>query len=159
MLVPMHLSRILIREMADMQVIELTETGGTRTFPIVIGLPEAFAIDRRIKGTQIPRPQTHDLLAETIRALGGRLREIRITHLDAGTFYAQLVIDRDGEVIEVDSRPSDAIALGVADGVPILVDESVLAEAASDAGVEPPPSAGGTTTPGADEDDGEEDEA
>ena len=95
MLVPMHLSRILIREMADMQVIELTETGGTRTFPIVIGLPEAFAIDRRIKGTQIPRPQTHDLLAETIRALGGRLREIRITHLDAGTFYAQLVIDRD----------------------------------------------------------------
>lgn len=159
MLVPMHLSRILIREMADMQVIELTETGGTRTFPIVIGLPEAFAIDRRIKGTQIPRPQTHDLLAETIRALGGRLREIRITHLDAGTFYAQLVIDRDGEVIEVDSRPSDAIALGVADGVPILVDESVLAEAASDAGVEPPPSAGGTAAPGADEDDGEEDEA
>ena len=159
MLVPMHLSRILIREMADMQVIELTETGGTRTFPIVIGLPEAFAIDRRIKGTQIPRPQTHDLLAETIRALGGRLREIRITHLDAGTFYAQLVIDRDGEVIEVDSRPSDAIALGVADGVPILVDESVLAEAASDAGVEPPPSAGGPAGPGDEDDDGEEDEA
>ena len=159
MLVPMHLSRILIREMADMQVIELTETGGTRTFPIVIGLPEAFAIDRRIKGTQIPRPQTHDLLAETIRALGGRLREIRITHLDAGTFFAQLVIDRDGEVIEVDSRPSDAIALGVADGVPILVDESVLSEAASDAGVEPPPSAGGAGAPGGDEDDGEEDDA
>ena len=159
MLVPMHLSRILIREMADMQVIELTETGGTRTFPIVIGLPEAFAIDRRIKGTQIPRPQTHDLLAETIRALGGRLREIRITHLEAGTFFAQLVIDRDGEVIEVDSRPSDAIALGVADGVPILVDESVLSEAASDAGVEPPPSAGGTGAPGGDEDDGEEDDA
>lgn len=159
MLVPMHLSRILIREMADMQVIELTETGGTRTFPIVIGLPEAFAIDRRIKGTQIPRPQTHDLLAETIRALGGRLREIRITHLEAGTFFAQLVIDRDGEVIEVDSRPSDAIALGVADGVPILVDESVLAEAASDAGVEPPPSAGGAESAGGDEDDGEEDDA
>ena len=59
----------------------------------------------------------------------------------------------------MDSRPSDAIALGVADGVPILVDESVLAEAASDAGVEPPPSAGGTSAPGADEDDGEEDEA
>ncbi len=72
MMVPMHLSRILIREMADMQVIELTETGGTRKFPIVIGLPEAFAIDRRIKGVQIPRPQTHDLLAETIRALGER---------------------------------------------------------------------------------------
>jgi bifunctional DNase/RNase len=62
-------------------------------------------------------------------------------------------------VIEVDSRPSDAIALGVADGVPILVDESVLSEAASDAGVEPPPSAGGTGAPGGDEDDGEEDDA
>ena len=73
MLVPMHLSRILIREMADMQVIELSETGGERKFPIVIGLPEAFAIDRRIKGVQIPRPQTHDLLAEVIRALGGTM--------------------------------------------------------------------------------------
>jgi bifunctional DNase/RNase len=155
MLVPMHLSRILIREMTDMQVIELTETGGSRTFPIVIGLPEAFAIDRRIKGTQIPRPQTHDLLAATIRALGGRLREIRITHLDAGTFFAQLVIERDGEVIEVDSRPSDAIAIGVADGVPILVDESVLAEAARDAGVEPPPAIGGAAE-AVDEDDEED---
>ena len=139
MLVPMHLSRILIREMADMQVIELSETGGPRRFPIVIGLPEAFAIDRRVKGLQIPRPQTHDLLAETIRALGGRLREIRIHDLSEGTFFAKLVIDHDGEVIEVDSRPSDAIALGVADGVPILVEESVLEEASSDAAVEPPP--------------------
>ena len=139
MLVPMHLSRILIREMADMQVIELSETGGTRKFPIVIGLPEAFAIDRRIKGVQIPRPQTHDLLAETIRALGGTLKAIHIHDLDSGTFFAKLVIERDGETVEVDSRPSDAIALGVADGVPILVDDRVLAEAVSDAAIEPPP--------------------
>jgi len=139
MLVPMHLSRILIREMADMQVIELSETGGTRKFPIVIGLPEAFAIDRRIKGVQIPRPQTHDLLAETIRALGGTLKAIHIHDLDSGTFFAKLVIERDGETVEVDSRPSDAIALGVADGVPILVDDRVLDEAVSDAVIEPPP--------------------
>lgn len=142
MLVPVHLSRILIREMADMQVIELTETGGSRCFPIVIGLPEAFAIDRRIKGVQIPRPQTHDLLAETIRALGGRLREIRIHDLQEGTFFARLVIERDGEAIEVDSRPSDAIALGVADGVPILVEEAVLEEASADAAIEPAPEIG-----------------
>jgi bifunctional DNase/RNase len=135
----MHLSRILIREMADMQVIELSETGGTRKFPIVIGLPEAFAIDRRIKGVQIPRPQTHDLLAETIRALGGTLKAIHIHDLDSGTFFAKLVIERDGETVEVDSRPSDAIALGVADGVPILVDDRVLDEAVSDAVIEPPP--------------------
>ncbi len=139
MLVPMHLSRILIREMADMQVIELSETGGTRKFPIVIGLPEAFAIDRRIKGVQIPRPQTHDLLAETIRSLGGTLKAIHIHDLDSGTFFAKLVIERDGETVEVDSRPSDAIALGVADGVPILVDDRVLDEAVSDAAIEPPP--------------------
>jgi bifunctional DNase/RNase len=139
MMVPMHLSRILIREMTDMQVIELTETGGTRKFPIVIGLPEAFAIDRRIKGVQIPRPQTHDLLAETIRALGGTLKAIHIHDLDAGTFFAKLMIERDGEIIEVDSRPSDAIALGVADGVPMLVDDRVLDEAAAEALVEPAP--------------------
>jgi bifunctional DNase/RNase len=138
----MHVSRILIREMAEMQVIELAETDGTRRFPIVIGLPEAFAIDRRIKGVQIPRPQTHDLLAETIRALGGSLREIRIDDIDGGTFFAKLVIDRDGETLVIDSRPSDAIALGVADGVPILVEEHVLDAATADAGVEPPPELG-----------------
>jgi len=142
MLVPVHLSRILIREMADMQVIEVSESGGTRRFPIVIGLPEAFAIDRRIKGVQVARPQTHDLLAETIRALGGSLRAIHIHDLESGTFFAKLVIDRDGEVIEVDSRPSDAIALGVADGVPIMVEEHVIEEASADAAVEPPPEFG-----------------
>ena len=142
MAVPMHVARILIREMADMQVIELAETDGQRRFPIVIGLPEAFAIDRRIKGVRVPRPQTHELLAETIRALGGSLREIRIDDIDGGTFFAKLVIDRDGETVVIDSRPSDAIALGVADGVPILVEEHVLEAATADAGVEPPPELG-----------------
>ncbi len=142
MAIPMHVARILIREMADMQVIELAETDGQRRFPIVIGLPEAFAIDRRIKGVRVPRPQTHELLAETIRALGGSLREIRIDDIDGGTFFAKLVIDRDGETVVIDSRPSDAIALGVADGVPILVEEHVLEAATADAGVEPPPELG-----------------
>jgi bifunctional DNase/RNase len=142
MAIPMHVSRILIREMADMQVIELAETDGQRRFPIVIGLPEAFAIDRRIKGVRVPRPQTHELLAETIRALGGSLREIRIDDIDGGTFFAKLVIDRDGETVVIDSRPSDAIALGVADGVPILVEEHVLEAASADPGVEPPPELG-----------------
>jgi bifunctional DNase/RNase len=142
MAIPMHLSRILIREMADMQVIELAETDGQRRFPIVIGLPEAFAIDRRIKGVRVPRPQTHELLAETIRALGGSLREIRIDDIDGGTFFAKLVIDRDGETVVIDSRPSDAIALGVADGVPILVEEHVLEAATADPGVEAPPELG-----------------
>jgi bifunctional DNase/RNase len=142
MAIPMHVARILIREMADMQVIELAETDGQRRFPIVIGLPEAFAIDRRIKGVRVPRPQTHELLAETIRSLGGSLREIRIDDIDGGTFFAKLVIDRDGETVVIDSRPSDAIALGVADGVPILVEEHVLEAATADPGVEAPPELG-----------------
>lgn len=153
MLIPVHLSRIFIREMADMQIIELTETGGQRRFPIVIGLPEAFAIDRRIKGVQIPRPQTHDLLANVVRAMGGKLQEIRITHVDGGTFYAQLVIQLNGEELLVDSRPSDAIALGVADNVPILVEEDVLEQAAAEAAASP------EGTPDIQLDDEDEDDA
>lgn len=133
MLIPMHLSRIFIREMSDMQLIELSETGGTRTFPIVIGLPEAFAIERRLKGIQIPRPQTHDLLASVLDALGGALQRIEIHDMQEGTFYARLVIDQSGQQVIVDSRPSDAIALGVAKGVPILVESSVLEQASSEA--------------------------
>ena len=123
MAVRMELSRIFIREMMDMQIIELTEVDGDRTFPIVIGLPEAFAIERRLKGIEIPRPQTHDLLASVVGHLGGRLKEIAIHDLVEGTFYAKLVIEQDAREIEVDARPSDAIALGVAEDVPIYVAE------------------------------------
>ncbi len=133
MAVRMELSRIFIREMTDMQIIELTEIDGDRTFPIVIGLPEAFAIERRLKGIEIPRPQTHDLLASTIEHLGGTLKEIIVNDLVDGTFYAKLIIEQDGQEVEVDSRPSDAIALGVAENVPIYVAEQVLDQTEADA--------------------------
>ncbi len=132
MAVRMELSRIFIREMMDMQIIELTEVDGDRTFPIVIGLPEAFAIERRLKGIEIPRPQTHDLLASVIGYLGGTLKEIIVNDLVDGTFYAKLIIEQDGQDIEVDSRPSDAIALGVAENVPIYVAEKVLEQTEAD---------------------------
>lgn len=132
--VRMELSRILIREMTDQQIIELTEIDGERRLPIVIGLAEAVAIERRLKGIEIPRPQTHDLLAATIKALGGTLRKIVIHDLNDATFYAKLVIEQQGRMIEVDSRPSDAIALGVADNVEIEVAESVLSQTQTDAG-------------------------
>ena len=128
----MELSRIFIREMTDMQIIELSEIDGERTFPIVVGLPEAFAIERRLKGLEIPRPRTHDLLASTIRHLGGELREIVINDLVDGTFYARLIVEQNGQSIEIDSRPSDAIALGVAEDVPIYVAEHVLEETQRD---------------------------
>ncbi len=124
--VQMELARIFIREMTDMQVIELRELDGDRSFPIVIGLPEAFAIERRLKGVEVPRPQTHDLLSTMISQLGARLDRIVIHELYEGTFYAMLCIEQDGREIDIDCRPSDAIALGVAEGVPIFVSEQVL---------------------------------
>ena len=147
MSVRMELSRILIRELVDHQIIELRETsesesGGAdlpafedsaRRFPIVIGLPEAQAIERRLKGITIKRPQTHDLLANVIERLGGELESICINDLAEGTFFAVLrVRDADGELVEIDSRPSDAIALGIAGGVPIFVEEHVLAAASEE---------------------------
>ena len=128
----MELSRILIREIADAQFIELREIDGQRTFPIVVGLPEAYAIDRRLKGQNPPRPQTHELLASIMDEMGGTLQKILIDDLSDGTFYAKLFIDQQGKEHVIDSRPSDAIAIGVAADVPIYVDEQVLEEVEND---------------------------
>jgi len=124
--VPMELSRIVITELGDHQVIFLREKGGERTFPILIGINEAMAIDRRLKDRPAPRPMTHDLLANVIEAMGGMLDKIVINDLQQHTFIATLHIRQDGRVIEVDSRPSDAIALGVAFDTPIFVADQVL---------------------------------
>ena len=126
MQIQMELSRILIAETRDYQLIELKEVDGQRRLPIVIGLFEAAAIERRLKGIDIRRPQTHDLLANTIAGMGGRLKRIVVNDLQDDTFYAMLVIDMDGQTVEVDSRPSDAIALGIANDIPIFVEEHVL---------------------------------
>jgi bifunctional DNase/RNase len=126
----MELSRILIRELNDVQIIELREVAPVgeraRSFPIVIGLPEAYAIQRRLKGVTIKRPQTHDLLGNVIEQLGGELESITIADLSEHTFFATLDVRRQGELMHIDSRPSDAIALGVAHKVPIYVEEHVL---------------------------------
>jgi hypothetical protein len=90
MLVKVTLARLLIREMADSQFVTLQEEGGDRMFPIAIGLPEAFAIERRLRKTPIPRPQTHDLLGNVIELMGGTLVQIVIHALEEGTFFAKL---------------------------------------------------------------------
>ncbi len=130
--IQMELSRILIREITDAQFIELREVGGERTFPIVVGKPEAYAIDRRLKGIDPERPQTHELLATIIETLGGELLRIHIDNLVDGTFYAKLYVQQDDVEHVIDSRPSDAIALGVAMQVPIFVEEHVLDEVDKD---------------------------
>lgn len=127
--VEMELHRIVIKEMEDQQYIFLKEVDGEREFVIVIGSAEAYAIDRRLKGIPTQRPLTHDLLSSVIETMGGRLDHIEINNLEGGTFYARIHIRHDGRVLEVDSRPSDAIALGIATSVPIYVAEHVLEQA------------------------------
>jgi bifunctional DNase/RNase len=128
MAVQVELKRIIITEASDQQVIYLKELGGERAFPIVIGTPEALAIDRRLKGQPTPRPQTHELLSSVIEKLDGQLERILINDLQDHTFFARLVIRQNGKTVEIDSRPSDAIALGVSNNVPIFVAEHVLDE-------------------------------
>src|ERR1700751_614548 len=128
----MELRRIIISEVHDQQVIMLKEVEGERSFPIVIGIFEATSIDRRVKGMPSPRPLTHDLVASVIDLLGGELQDIYISELRDHTYFAKLRIRKDGELIEIDSRPSDAIALAVTAQVPIYVAEDVLGEAAGE---------------------------
>jgi|SRR5688500_10630204 bifunctional DNase/RNase len=126
----MLLHRILISETSDQQYIFLKEKDGERTFPIVIGYYEALAIDRFVKETAVPRPMTHDLLVKIVEALGARLEKIEVTNLKESTFYAVLHLDLEGKKVEVDARPSDAIAIATAMKAPIFVSEKVLEEAA-----------------------------
>jgi bifunctional DNase/RNase len=124
-----ELSRIIINEMSDQQVIVLKERHGDRSFPIVIGIVEIFAIDRRLKGIQPARPMTHDLLANVIDDLGARIEKIVISDLRHHIFYATLHLSINGRSVEIDARPSDAIALGVASDAPIFVADHVFEQA------------------------------
>jgi uncharacterized protein len=128
----MDLKRIIINEINDQQIIILREVEGERSFPIVIGMFEAISIDRRIKGTQWPRPMTHDLIVNLVNDLGGDLQDIYINDLRDHTYFAQLRVRREGELVPVDCRPSDAIAVAVTAKVPIYVAESVLEEACNE---------------------------
>lgn len=130
MLVRMNLARIVIVDSEDekMSMIVLREADGERAFPILIGIHEAYAIDRRTKGIVVQRPLTHDLIERMIEQLDCQLEQVIISELRDSTFYAKLILRRDGELIEIDSRPSDAIAVGAGTTAPIFVEESVLRE-------------------------------
>ena len=121
-----ELSRIIINETSEQQVIVLKECNGERSFPIVIGIVEVFAIDRRLKGIAAPRPMTHDLLDNVIKSLGASIDRIVISDLKDHTFYAKIYLSVNGKIIEIDSRPSDAIALGSASQAPIFVADHVF---------------------------------
>jgi bifunctional DNase/RNase len=124
----MELKRIIISEVHEQQIIVLREVDGDRSFPIVIGIFEATSIDRRVKNIVPPRPLTHDLIVAAVEQLGGEVQDIVINDLQDHTYYAKLRVRKDGELTEIDCRPSDAIAVAVTAKVPIWVAEDVLAE-------------------------------
>jgi len=142
-MIEMELSKILITETGEYQAVWLREKGGERTFPILIGIFEAAAIDRVVREIQTPRPLTHDLMANVIEALDATLDRIVVNSIQSHTFYAKLILHINGAKQEVDSRPSDAIALAVRLGAPIFIEEDVLnsvcAAADNPNGSEPPP--------------------
>jgi len=137
-MIEVELSRIIINERSEQQVIVLQEKNGKRAFPILIGIYEATAIDRGVKEYRTPRPLTHDLVCAILRGLSVRLERVVVCDLRNQTFYAKLVLARKGEVVEVDSRPSDAIAVAVQFGAPIFVEEKVFDEVVQPQESEPP---------------------
>lgn len=124
--IQVELAQIIINEEVDQQIIVLRELNGQRSFPIVIGMPEILAIDRRLKGIALPRPLTHDLLEKTIEQMGGKVAKVVINDLREHTFFATIYVRQGGAVVQIDSRPSDAIAIAAGLRTPLYVAEQVF---------------------------------
>ena len=107
-------------------VVVLKQVDGEKVLPIWIGPVEAFAIQNGLEHSTPPRPMTHDLLCDMIKRMGGSVVKIEVNDLKDSTFFALIHIDRDGEQIVIDSRPSDAIAVSVRCNARIFVDEAVF---------------------------------
>jgi len=118
-------------DMVGKQPIVLLKTAeGNKFLPIWIGHPEAAAILMKLQGASTPRPMTHDLVTELLTQLEARVIRIAVTELRENTFYALITVSVDGSEIEIDSRPSDAIALAVRAEAPIYAADSVIEESA-----------------------------
>lgn len=129
--IQVELSKIIIDEKRQDQVIVLKEKKGERQFPIVIGFLEASSIKMKLSGLEVPRPMTHDLLIATIDGLGAKLERLIVDKLVDNTFHAKLELKTsDGQTKTIDARPSDGIALAVRSNAQIFVEEEVLKKAA-----------------------------
>jgi len=128
-MIEMIIDSIRVSLMNYQQVVILKEKTAERYLPIWIGPAEAEAIRLKLQGVTVPRPLTHDLLHSTIDALGATVNSIIINDLKSDTFFAKIILNVDGGQLEVDSRPSDAMALAVRAEVPIYADEAVLDKA------------------------------
>lgn len=162
--IPLRLVRVVLRERADQQWIflqEVVDDGDPRTgrgFPIVIGSGEAGELHRVLTDVRTPRPLTHQLGAALVDALGARIVGVDIVDLRQNTFYATIrIASADGDEVEVDARPSDALALALRAGAQVRVAESVLEQVRTDQNVDKLPDID-AEDPGPDEPSGDADE-
>jgi bifunctional DNase/RNase len=136
-LVEMVVESVRVHMLSSRHVVILKEAANDRYLPIWIGPWEASAIAMKLQGLTPERPLTHDLFATTLEELGARIDRVVISELADETFHARILLERDGRTVEVDARPSDALALAVRSGVPIFAADAVLEQAAlgGDAGI------------------------
>jgi bifunctional DNase/RNase len=131
MQIEMTIKGLMIDPITNMPIIILRDQDGQRVLPIWVGVFEANAIALQIENVQTPRPMTHDLLKNVIDDLHGRVERIVVCELKENTFYARIHMSVDGRSLEVDARPSDAIALALRTRSPIFVEEAVIQSARS----------------------------
>ena len=122
----MSVAHLGVDRSTNSPVVVLREVGGERQLPIWIGTNEANAIAMELQGMKPERPMTHDLLRHLISGLGGELTRVQITDLRDDTYFAELLIVRGGEVVQVDARPSDSIALALRCNAPIFTTDALL---------------------------------
>jgi bifunctional DNase/RNase len=131
MLIEMSIRGLTIDPATNMPIVILRDVDNQRALPIWVGPVEANAIALQVENVTLPRPMTHDLIRNLLQDLGVVLRRVLITDLQDGTFFAYLEIVRDGDVLLVDARPSDALALSLRTSAPIFVESAVLDRAKS----------------------------
>ena len=127
--IEMTIKGLMIDPITNMPIVILKDKEGNRILPIWVGIFEANAIALQIENISTPRPMTHDLLKNVLGDLEANVQKIVVCELKDNTFYAMIYLDRDGKLIAVDSRPSDAIALALRTKSPIYVEESVVESA------------------------------
>lgn len=138
-LVEARVHGLVVEHKTQQNVVILRELDGLRILPIWIGPAEAAAIRRLLAGEAFPRPLTHDLLQTVVEGLKARIARVVISELRENTFYAHLLVERDADVLSVDARPSDAIAVALRAKAPLWVNEALLQE---------PPTEGAESGPG-----------
>ena len=124
--VEMKIRGLMMDPVTNMPIVVLKDINGNAILPIWVGIYEANAIALEIEKVSTPRPMTHDLIKTLLLGLGTGIRKVVVSELKDDTFYAVIWLDKDGDLISVDSRPSDALALALRLDCPIYVEETVL---------------------------------